>query len=241
MSFKCTMSLLLVAILVSAPVQAQDEPPTYMTFSSQIVKRGKLAIYEKLIAERRDAVAEAGWPYLHVFQRVRGFNVDKDFVILYEDLDIGRTDLQDPEVSLNWEAGMAGVLESSVITTLEMPINMTSNTDRWLAKDADMLRLRRLTVGPGRAVDFSNWLANQLFPILRKAGVSMKAGRVILGGSDRSFVLMSVVDDWASFTAPNPTRESDKTKKMLAVGEQMVGGASEVIYRYRADLSFTTD
>ena len=80
--------------------------------------------------------------------------------------------------------------------------------------------------------------ANELFPALDEAGVTIRGGRLYLGGSSRQWVRLSVQEDWASLMEANPVLESRDFQRMLAAGEEMIVSTVDLMYRHRADLSF---
>ena len=234
-------SLLIGLLLVSAPTLAlaQDTESAWANFRIHTVKRDQTAAWESLMKDRRDAEEAAGRPFRRVFQRIRG--PENTYLILHLDSAVGQTDLADIDLSSTWGDRINNTLDSSVLLTVQMFPELTANLDRWLTQDTDLVQVRIRTNAPGRTQDYHDWQANDLFPALAEAGVTIRGGRLYLGGSTRTWVRLSVVEDWASLRAPNPALESREFQQILAAGDEMIVATEDLMYQYRADLSFTNE
>ena len=226
-------------LLATAPTMAlaqEDAGPAWVNFRIHTVKPDQTAAWESLMKERRDAEEAAGTPFRRVFQRVRG--PQSTYLILHLDGAVGQTDLPAVDISPTWGTRLNSTLASSTLLTVQMPPELTANEEGWLARDTDLLRVRIRTNAPGRTQDYYDWQANQLIPALSEAGVSIRTGRVSLGASDRTWVRLTAVGDWASVTETNPAFESPEFQRMIAAGDTMIVATEDLMYQYRADLSF---
>ncbi len=228
-------------LLVNAPTLtlAQDAEPAWVNFRIHTVERGQSAAWEGLMKERRDAEEAAGRPFRRVFQRIRG--PENAYLILHLDGAVGQTDIAEVDLSSTWGDRIDNTLESSVLLTVQMFPELTANLDRWLTQDTDLVQVRIRTNAPGRTQDYHDWQANELFPALAEAGVTIRGGRLYLGGSARTWVRLSIVEDWASLRATNPTFESREFQQMIAAGDEMIVATEDLMYQYRADLSFVNE
>lgn len=218
---------------------AQDAEPAWLNFRIHTVKRDQTAAWESAMRERRDAEEAAGVPFLRIFQRVRG--PQGVYLILHLDGQVGQLDLPDVDISSSWGQRLNATIDASTILTVQMFGELTANLDRWLTEDTDMVQVRVRTAAPGRSQDYYDWQAEQLFPALTEAGVSIRGGRVFLGGSSRTFVRLSVVESWASLTEENPVITSRNFERIIAVEDEMLAATEDFMYRYRADLSFVNE
>ncbi len=216
---------------------AQDAAgPAYVTFRIHQVKPDQTAAWESLMKERRDAENAAGRPFRRVFQRIRG--PGSGYLILHADANVGDIELADVDISPSWGERIGDTLDSTVVLTVQMYPELTANLDRWLTEDTDMMQLRIRTNAAGRTQEYHDWQANELIPALTEAGTSIRGGRVVLGGDNRTWVRMSIVEDWAALTETNPVFESRDFQRVITAGEEMTGASQNLLYRYRPDLSY---
>ena len=234
-------SLIIGLLLVSAPTLAlaQDAEPGYVNFRIHTVLRGQAAAWESIMRERRDAEDAAGRPFRRVFQRIRG--PESTYLILHLDAAVGQTELPAVDISPTWGERLNSTLDSSVLLTLQTYPELTANLDRWLTQDTDLMQVRIRTTAPGRAQDYHDWQANELFPALTDAGVTIRGFRVYLGGSTRTWVRLSVVEDWASLTEVSPIIESREFEGIIADEAEMLAATEDLLYQYRADLSYVNE
>ena len=150
---------------------------------------------------------------------------------------MGQVDLPDVDISPTWGARFNTTVDTSTILTVQMFPELTANLDRWLTEDTDMMQVRLRTAAAGRADDYYDWQANQLFPALSEAGVSIRGGRVYLGDSTRTFIRLSVVENWASLAEPDPVIQSRDFQRIIAAEDEMLAATVDLMYRYRPDLS----
>lgn len=236
---KALTGLFAVGLLLTMPPTlnlAQDQVPAWLTFRIHTVKPDQTAAWEALMKERRDAEHAAGRPFRRVFQRIRG--IGSGYLIQHLDGNVGEIELANVDISPTWGERLSNTLDSSVTLTVRMYPELTANLDRWLTRDTDMMFLRIRTSAPGRAQDYFDWQANQLFPALAEAGVSIRGGRIFLGQSDRTWVRLAIVEDWAALTETNPVLESRDFQRMIAADEELTVASENLLYRYRADLSY---
>ncbi len=228
-------------LLASVPTLtfAQDAEPTWVNFRIHTVKRDQAAAWESLMKERRDAEEAAGRPFMRVFQRIRG--PQGTYLLIHPDGAMGQTELADIDLSSTWGERINTTLDSSVLLTIQLFPELTANLDRWLTQETDLLQVRIRTTAPGRTQDYHDWQANQLFPALDEAGVTIRGGRLYLGGSTRTWVRLSIVEDWASLTEPDPVIESREFQRIIAAEDEMLAATEDLMYRYRAELSYANE
>jgi hypothetical protein len=107
--------------------------------------------------------------------------------------------------------------------------------------ERDLVRVRIRRSAPDRSQDYYEWQLNQLLPALREAGVTgFFVNRVVLGGSNQTWVSFASIDNFAS-TQTNVLAESmgeRQAAQMIQRGADMLVHTEDLIVRYRADLSF---
>jgi hypothetical protein len=236
---------LIIGLLITiapTPSWAQDDnnEPFYVTVRLHTVKPDQTAAWESIMKERRDVEKAAGREFRRVFERIRGSGFG--YLILHPDLNMGSTDIAASEISPTWGDRLDKALASSTVLTLQDYPDISANLDRWLKKDTDLLRVRLRTTAPTDQQAYHDWQANELAPAHRKGGTVLRVGRVILGGNINTWVRMYVQSDWASIRTGNPVLDNDpEFPKMIARGNEMVVSSQNLLYQYRADLSFSND
>lgn len=234
-----TISLLLTTVpeLVWAQNVRSDEmnartEPYHRIARIHVVKRDQTAAWEGLMKERRDAEQAAERIGRHVFQRLYGQT--STYLIL-------TTYAEDPpalDLSPTWGNRLASTLDSSSVYFMEMYREHEANLEWWLTKSTDLLYVRLRTTAAGRTQDYHDWQTNRLYPALEEAGVTIRGGRRILGGNVRTWVRFGIVDSFASLGESIPALETKEFQRIIAEGEEMVVNSEDLLYQYRADLSF---
>ncbi len=234
-----TIGLLITIAPTLTWAQDDDSEPFWVTVRLHTVKPDQTAAWENLMKERRDVEEAAGRAFRRVFERVRGSG--SGYLILHPDLNMGSSDVAVTEISPTWGERLDKTLDSSTVLTLLDYPDISANLDRWLTKDTDLLRVRLRTTAPSRRQDYHDWQANELAPSHEKGGTVFRAGRVVLGGNENTWVRLYVVVDWAQLTTPNPSLDNPEFQQMIARGDEMTTTKVSLLYQYRADLSFASE
>ncbi len=181
-------SLVALAAFITAPstLLAQDEGPARVSVRIVDTKVGHQDDFAAAIREISQAAEEAGLPYFHVYQRVRGDNLPS-FAIFQPDGAYGGVPQADiPDGVIN---RLQNANNGSTLLSMAFSGGISSGS---VEPSAEFMRVRVRTARPGSADDYADWQANQLMPLLREAGVpDVRLGRVVLGGNPNTFVRLS--------------------------------------------------
>ena len=223
-------------VFVSTSVLAQDSEPEHINVRVVTVKADRISQWEGLIDERSVFRREEGQRFYHVYQRLRGPLHTYLIVTPANDIRPQPAGVSPaPRDLQNWVTALNSTIESESVTTLvTYPEAKTIETES-PAPPTGFVHVRIRTAAAGRVADFEEWLREELVPGLREAGAGdIRSGRVVLGGSPRTWVTFSFVPGW-----PEPVVELDP--RILARGDELIATQTDYFYRFREDLSFTAD
>lgn len=236
--------IMLATIISPSQTIAQDEQatgPTYINFRIQTVIPGYEAEWANLRKEMSDVARDAGWPFYHVYQRLRG--PGHGYLIVTPEAGVGDpSESFDRPSNLNvaesWFNAMFGTLDAQLVLSLRTYPDLATIPDGPTHPSAKFLHLRIRTAASGRGDDFEDWLREDLLPELRRIDVGdVRNARVVLGGNPRTWVTASFVDGW-----PYPaSNENPVNSRVLAKGDAFVATRNDYFYEFREDLSFTAD
>ena len=241
-TFMLGVGLLLAGGLLLMPLTliSQEEGPGRWTVRIVTVKPDSAAGFEAALKDVAAIQEEAGRLLFHVYERVRG-GLDSYAIITQ---DGAYVDL--PAAPLGSEL-VDRLVHSEDNTTLlslafygELGINSGS-----LHPPGEYMRVRVRRVPPANADAYFAWHRDELTPALREAGLNdLRAGRVMLGGDTNTFVRYTYSDSLAGGAAgldiPGTVgqREFDR---IIARERALLSSSEDLVYRFREDLSFTSE
>ena len=238
--FKFVVASLLSAVLfsISSPmVMAQEDTPEFIDFRIQTVKMDQVARWQGLRKEMSETLKEAGVPFYHVFQRVRGPLTT--YVTVSPAGTIGEPAMtfgEQPELNIpaHWIDAMWSTLESQTLITLRTYPDLATNPDAGHPGE-NFVHVRILTAAMGKNADLEAWLRDDIVPALREAGAGdVRIAQVVLGGSPRSWSIWSFVPGW-------PEPQLDLDPQMIAKAGELVATQTDYFFRLMEDLSFTAE
>jgi hypothetical protein len=235
-------SLLLgLALSVVAPLaNAQGDDATYTRVFITTVKSDRVAEFEDLVRERTESLEAATTGFRSVYQVLIG----EQFRYLMVDFVSSASALDQPiapgaELSPQWANRNDAAQLSQTLLIMRRYEDLRIAAEAGSERDLVRVRIRRNA--SGRNQDYYEWQANQLLPALREAGVTgFFTNRVVLGGSNQTWVSFASIDNLAS-TQTNVLAESmgeRQAAQMIQRGADMLVHTEDLIVRYRADLSF---
>ena len=102
--------------------------------------------------------------------------------------------------------------------------------------------MRERTVPPGMHDDYLAWQRDELIPALREAEFGdVRTLRVVHGGDINTWVRYYFINDIPRLGDANPlvaTMGERAFEQLVAEGDAMTTKASDLIYRFRPDLSY---
>jgi len=107
----------------------------------------------------------------------------------------------------------------------------------------DFMRIRVRTVSPGNAQAYMDWQENEMTPALREGGITdVRFAQVTLGGNSNSFIRFTYPDAIAG-GGPNVGEVVGEREfqRILDREASLLANAEDYVYRYRRDLSYTTN
>jgi hypothetical protein len=232
---------LLAGALLLAPLAllAQDEGPGRISVRIVDVKPDSVAAFEAAIADVAEAQRAAGRPFFHVFQRVRGDQ--PGFSIIGPDgayTELPPLELEDGLVDRLQHATNGSTLLSVAIFP-ELGIDAGS-----LAPTGEYLQVRLRTVAPSNRQAYFAWHRDELTPALRDAGIKdLRVGRITLGGNTNTFVRYAFADAIVGGGGPNSPEVIGQQRwdRVLTREAALLVASEDLVYRFREDLSFTTE
>lgn len=232
------LSILLAAGLLFAAlpsvVSAQEDAVATITARLVTVKGDRVAQWESLQRERTLALRARGIGFRHVFRSLRGTTLTY--------LIITPGTRSNVPVTRNWVTAVNGMIVSGQVSTLRAYPELGTNTSGSTAITTDFVRIRIRTVPPGRSNDYYEWQRDELVPALQTAGIGdTRVARIALGGNTNTWMRFGFIDSLPTLSGPNILAESmgvEEAQQMLDRGNALTSNATDVIYSYRADLSY---
>jgi len=229
---------LAVGTLLSASTMlwAQDDGPGQISVRLVDVKADAVAQFEAAIADIGAVQQAAGRPFFHVYERIRGA---AGFTIITLDADYN--ELPPAPLDSDLLDRVVHSVHGSTLLTLTIYPELGIPGAGTTAPSGEFMIARVRTTSPSNRQAYFDWQANELVPALRAAGLTdQRAGRVIAGGNENTFVRFSFTNDWTDqgnpLLASLGQREFDR---LIGRANTLVVNAEMFIYRFRADLSFT--
>jgi hypothetical protein len=205
------------------------------------VKSDRVAEFEELLRQRSAGLEATGEGFRSVYESVVGDQYTymmSDFVSSIDVLDTPRPDRAPPP---GW--GTRNNAATSAQTVLLMRRYLDLRIPAAEGSERDLVRVRIRRNAPGRTQDYYEWQRDELLPALEEAGVTgVLINRVVLGGSNQTWVSFSSMDSFAS-TEDDVLGESmgeQQAARMIAQGAEMLVHTEDLVMRYRPDLSYTT-
>ena len=98
-------------------------------------------------------------------------------------------------------------------------------------------------VKPGRAQDYSQYLKNEIVPVIKQAeGIDgFLVSQTIFGGNPQEWTTLTLIDNYAEIGNGAPiTRvlDEEQVAELSANGRELATEVSRIVARYRRDLSF---
>ena len=240
-AFLRSLLLCLALSFAASVVNAQDDDVSYLRVLITTVKSDRVAEFEDLLGARTEGMEAVSTGFRSVYQVLMG----EQFRYLMVDL-IPSVSAMDGSLAPGAVVPPQWGTRNDAVTLSQTQLIMRRYADLRILAEAgserDLVRVRIRRNAPGRNRDYYDWQVNQLFPALREAGVSgILTNRVVLGGSNQTWVSFSSIDNLAS-TQTNVLAESmgeRQAAQMLQRGADMLVHTEDLIMRYRADLSFS--
>ena len=232
---------LVAGALLLAPLMllAQDEGPGRISVRIVDVKPEGVAAFEAAIADVAQAQRAAGRPFFHVYERVRGDQ--PGFSIIAVDgayTELPPLELEDGLVDRLQHATNGSTLLSVAIFP-ELSIDANS-----MAPTGEFMTVRLRTVAPSNRQAYFDLVRNELTPALRDAGITdLRVGRITLGGNTNTFVRYSFGGAFVGGGGPNipGVIGQQRWDRVLTREAALLVASEDLVYRFREDLSFTTE
>ena len=229
--------LLAIGALTFSPfsVWAQENGPGYIHVVFADVRPAAQAEFEAVIKEIGSVQQEAGHPFMHVYQRIRG---DSGYTIFGMDPDMNG--LPQLDLTTQLTARVTGALNGIRRVTLAMSPEISIASDA-MDPSGQHMRVVARTVAPGNAQDFFELQRDELVPALREAGMTdRRAGRVMTGGNPNTFVAFAYADEFnggaVDLAEVMGQRQFDS---FVDRASAMQVNVEDYRYIFRPDLSFT--
>ncbi len=229
-----------LGLLFLAPTAlwAQDEGPVRINVRLIDVKADAVAQFEATIADRAEVMQAAGRPFFHVYERLRGPDLPGYTLIT---LDGDYNELPPVAADPAWVDRISHSTNDSTLLTVEMYPALSINAGT--APSGEFLRVRVRTTSPSTRQAYFDWIEDELTPALREGGITdLRSGRVIMGGNSNTFVRYSFANE---FPAQGPDIAAAvgerEFERILSLEPDLLVSSEDYVYRFRDDLSFTTD
>jgi hypothetical protein len=219
---------LLVPLLASSPAAAQDAAlPPWLDVVIVRARLGHQLDFEDRLVEYMKARRTAGMPQGNVFQVTRGYANEYHIVTPIESLagnETGPTPMPAEDMT-RWEMRITQSTDSArFFYARTYPQHNIAAPDG--AAPPQLLLLQTVYVVPGRGSDYESWVAEQLMPAMREAGVQGHTmSRGSFGDDIHTYYHATPIADWA---------ELDKGDRVrLALGErryqQVIAGLTGIV------------
>lgn len=219
----------LAILLITPTLQAQDGGPEYVDLRFVTVASDQQTEWAPLLRKRRDVVQEQGMAFFHVFQRLRGpLGV---YLIVTPHTPVGTPASE--RANTYWLEDLQKTVASQSLITA---INYTGPpTNSWSHPAEPFMLARRFTAAADQSNSYGQWLAGELAPAYRDAGVDdARTLRAVVGWGPGTWIHLTFMDSW-------PGKRLGLDQSMLNRGAAMVVGEEYYLYSFREDLSYTAD
>ena len=232
----------LVLVLVAVPCLAQ-EGELWNLITIQI-DQTMIGEWEALQKELNTALKAAGATERRISQVVRG--PSNEYFIAEPLANFAELDESDLLAKAMGEAGAARwiarvtkCVENRRVDTLrsrpDLSIPLKAGRTPKLAVVTTFENL------PGRDRDYNDWLVNKWAPAMKTAGMDgVLYFRNAFGGGGRNWMVVTFVDDWATFDTVYPVRESlgdEAYRELVGPSGAMRSNPERKVIRLRPDLS----
>ena len=231
------LALVCFATWSPSTTSAQEDVLPTITARVVTVKGDSVARWESLIKERVLESRARGEGFLQVYQVVRG--TAQTFLIISpgSGSTVPFTD--------NWAAAVLDARASASHYTLQVYPELRTSTPDTVRPTAFVYERIR-TVPPSRANDYYRWQRDELLPALRDAGVrDVRTARIAFGGNINTWLRFAFIDDFPTVNSgQNILAESmgaQQAQEMLNRGRGMTSSETDIIYSFRADLSYSSN
>ncbi len=234
-----------LVLTISAPLAlAQDDDAGYVRFFITTVKSDRVVEWESLLKERAAGLRAGGQqPFRSVYVTLAG----KQYNYLMVDSVPSLAALDQPppaaaRPSPEWGGRIDGATNEQTVLYLRTYPDLTIPTAAGAERNLIVFRIRR--TAPGRNQDYYEWQANELIPALQEAGITgVITGRVVLGGSNQTWISASDVESWDSMfnNALGESMGQRQVQQMIAQGNAMLVHTEDLVMAYRPDLGFVNE
>jgi hypothetical protein len=230
--------LLILGAVLLAPglLWAQQDGPGFISVRFVEVNSGANADFVAAMRDLAEEQEASGQPALHVYQRIRG---DNGFTIIT--VDDAFNDLPQGNLSPGLFGRVTRTIASTSVLTMAIYPELSISSGGGLAPGGEFMRARVRTVSPGNGQAYFDWHADEFTPALREAGVTdLRAGRVILGGNNNTFVRFGYSDEFPGGGANVAETIGEREfQRLIARENALIVNSEDFMYRFRADMSFT--
>jgi hypothetical protein len=235
------ISRLLCAAVVTAtvaaaiPSYAQEGGPGYISLRFVDVKPDAVSEFEAAIKDIGAALREAGVPFFHVYQRIRG---GQGYTIVSVDGAYNGMPPVDLDSSLISRVTAASTGNTLVTAEIDPAIGIQGGS---FEPEGDYMYVRVRTTSPANRQDYFEWQRDELVPALREAGLTdRRAGRIVAGGNINTFVEFTYSDEFRGGGVNlGESMGQRQAQQMLARGNALTASAEDYRYRFRRDLGYT--
>ena len=235
--------LVLVSAAVTSTAQAQNETGL-MNARIVTVKQDHVADWIALQKQLTESMKKAGAPGRQIYEQVKGDHNTFHIVSMMD----GWEDFDTPNENGMGEAERANWL-NDILPTIQSRSEVVYRTFESLriptasGEPAHYVAIRRHTVKRGQSGEFRTWLTEKLHPAMKKLGIQGRSfGQVIIGDNVDTFYHARSLDSYADMGHfAFGVMSVEERNKLFGPLDGLVIDSSQILLRYRADLSFSDE
>ena len=246
----CCIGTLVFAMLVLVPTlsvaQSGDPEPSLISIVVIGIKADMVEDWEDLQKnELGPALQEAGLAFRDIWQTA-AFGDTNQYAIVTP---IQSYSAYDEPGVLNATLGDAGAarliakLRKCVVSRVVYAASARNDLSIPPEGPPKLAVVSTYQVRPGRAEDYSQYLENEIVPVIKQAeGIDgFLVSQTIFGGNPHEWTTLTLIDNYAQIeNGPPITRvlDEEQVAELNAKGRELATEVSRIVVRYRGDLSF---
>ena len=246
----CCIGTLVFAMLLCVPTlsvaQSEGAEPSLISIAVLVIKADMVADWEDLQKnELGPALQEAGLAFRDVWQTA-AFGDTNQYAVVSPFQSFSAYDEPGALRATLGDAGADRLIAKLRKCTMSRQVYAAAaRNDLSIPPEGPpkLAVVSTLQVRPGRAQDYSQYLENDIVPVIKQAeGIDgFLVSQTIFGGNPQEWTTLTLIDNFAEMDNGAPLArvlDEEQVAELNAKGRELATEVSRIVVRYRGDLSF---
>ena len=240
--------LIVLSGVLSIPCAAQQSKPDMIEITIVSVKPEMVPQFEETL--KKDyipALAKGGVKWIDIWQPA-GFGNMFDYVFVSPIDNFAQYDGEDPLVKAlgkeganAWYGKASKMVNSVKSAAYAVRDDLSYNTD--MKTPPKMAVIAYTSVAPGRAMEFENFMKNEMLPVVKKSGIAgMWTQQLIFGGDGNEYLTVVLQENFADLDKGPPWTRAlgpeGGMKLMQKLAPGVVTHQDRIVARFVPELSY---